>query len=392
MLAYLQKKASIFENFFFTIFLLVFMIKFIMKDERIYWLSFSAFPGVGPSKFNLLFKHFGSAKSAWSSSNRDFKKLLGESLALKFGKFRNEFNPLEYTRKLKEKNVWFLTLNDREYPQLLKKIINPPPVLYGKGSKNAFADRSIGVVGTRRTTQYGREVTRLLTSELVGAGFIIVSGLAIGIDAVSHKTAIENGGKTIAVLGCGVDCCNPSTNKSLYDSIIQSGGSIVSEVPLGNAPSKGLFPARNRIIAGLSLGVLVTEGAEDSGSLITADHAFKNHRKVFAVPGPITSNLSKGPYKLINKGAKLVTSASDIINDLGFKNYELRTKTKTKIAGLTKGEQKILKALKSEELHFDQIVKLTKINPSLLGSILSVMELKGIIKSLGNSSYTTIAT
>lgn len=359
-----------------------------MKDEGIYWLSFSVFPGVGPSKFNLLLKHFRSAKSAWNSSNQDFKKILGESLALKFDKFRNEFDPFEYARKLKEKDVWFLTLDDKNYPKLLGKITNPPFVLYGKGKLDFLNEKAIGVVGTRRTTQYGREVTRLLTSELVDAGFTIVSGLAIGIDAVSHKTSIENGGKTIAVLGCGVDCCNPSTNQSLYNSIIQSGSCIVSEVPLGNAPTRGLFPARNRIIAGLSLGILVTEGAEDSGSLITADYAFKNNRKVFAVPGPITSNLSKGPYKLISQGAKLITNIKDILEELGInsrpriKNKDLRIKK-----GETKEEEKIMEVLENEDLYFDEIARRTKINSSKLGSILSMMEIKGILKNLGNGEY-----
>jgi len=356
-----------------------------MRDEGIYWLSFSVFPGIGPSKFSLLLKHFGSAKNAWEASNPDFKKILGESLALKFDKFRNEFDPFEYARKLKEKDVWFLTLDDKNYPMLLGKITNPPFVLYGKGKLDFLNEKAIGVVGTRRTTQYGREVTRLLTSELIAAGFTIVSGLAIGIDAVSHRTAIENGGKTIAVLGCGVDCCNPSTNQFLYNSIIQSDSCIVSEVPLGNAPTRGLFPARNRIIAGLSLGVLVTEGAEDSGSLITADYAFKNNRKVFAVPGPITSSLSKGPYKLLKKGARLVTRIEDILEELGIdsrprvKNKDLRIKK-----GETKEEKKILEVLENEDLYFDEIVKKTGISSQILGSTLSMMEVKGIIKNLGS--------
>ncbi|MCL5113839.1 MAG: DNA-processing protein DprA [Patescibacteria group bacterium] len=401
-------------------------------EERDYWLGFSVFPGVGPGRFNLLLKHFGSAKKAWNSSKQDFKELLGESLALKFDKFRSSFSINNYQKALKEKSVWFLTLKDKYYPQLLTQISNPPFVLYGRGrmpnfgaevafenfrvrstdnsssksninGANAHSEnfesfprltnfsRTIAVVGTRRTTQYGREVTRLFTSELVDAGFTIVSGLAIGVDAISHKTAIENNGKTAAVLGCGIDCCNPETNKSLYDNIIQSGGCILSEVPLGHAPTKGLFPARNRIIAGLSLGVLVTEGAEDSGSLITAECAFKNSRKVFAVPGPITSNLSKGPYRLIGKGAKLVTDAKDIINDLGFKNYDLRIKNiHRKTKGETKEERKILSLLENESLHFDEIVRRLKFEPSLIGSTLSVLEVKGAVKSLEGGFFKII--
>ena len=175
------------------------------------------------------------------------------------------------------------------------------------------------------------------------AGFTIVSGLAIGVDAVSHKAALDNGGKTIAVLGCGVDCCNPTTNRNLYSQIIKN-GCVVSEVPLSKSPSRGLFPARNRIITGLSLGVLVTEGGEDSGSLITADYALSFSRRVFAVPGPITSNLSKGPFNLISKGAKLATSAEDILKEFKIGSSELRTSPASPrlrgIKGVNKDEQK----------------------------------------------------
>ena len=228
------------------------------------------------------------------------------------------------------------------------EIPNPPFVLFGKGLK--FQDlqdefsKTIGVVGSRKPTYYGQEITEKFSSDLSVSGFTIVSGLALGVDAISHESALKNGGKTIAVLGCGVDCCTPNTNQNIYDKIIAGNGCVISEVPLSYMPGKGLFPARNRIIAGLSQAVLVTEGAEDSGSLITADFAFKFFRKVFAVPGPINSALSKGPYKLIEKGAKLVTSAQNIIDELGFKNYELRLKNaKTRVAGETKEEKKIWK-------------------------------------------------
>ena len=290
--------------------------------------------------------------------------------------------------KLKQKDVWFLTLEDEEYPELLSQIKNPPFVLYGKGDieilKQVQDDNSkcIAVVGARKTTQYGREVTKLLTNELTLNGFTIVSGLALGVDAISHVTALENSGKTIAVLGCGVDCCSPQENSELYNSILQNGNCIVSEFPLGMKPTQWTFPARNRIIAGLSQAVLVTEGAEDSGSLITANFALKFGRKVFAVPGPITSEMSKGPYKLISRGAKLVTAAKDILDGLGsssesrIKNSELRIKK-----GDTEEEKTILKLLENEQLHFDEIVRRSKLSSSKLGSILSLMEIKGMIKT-----------
>ncbi|MBI2049578.1 DNA-protecting protein DprA [Candidatus Roizmanbacteria bacterium] len=365
-----------------------------MLDERDYWLGFSAFFGIGPAKFNRLIGDFDIAKNAWQASESDLIRLLGEKLGEKFDKFRNEFSIGDYVEKLQEVNVSFLTTKDKDYPKLLSEIKNPPFVLYIKGNveilRNASNDSSAGskqaiaVVGTRRTTQYGREVTRILTEDLVANGFTIVSGLALGVDAISHMTALENKGKTIAVLGCGVDCCFPVENQKIYNSIVREGGCVVSEFPLGAKPAKWTFPARNRIIAGLSLGVLVTEGAEDSGSLITADYALKFGRKVFAVPGPITSSMSKGPYRLISKGAKLVTSADDILKELKFESQSSKSETisNSRIQERhSKEEQIILNLLQNEPLHFNELVRRTKFDSPKVGSLLSLMEIKGMIKS-----------
>jgi DNA processing protein len=335
-------------------------------EERDYWLGFSTVSGIGPAKFRKLLDESGTAKAAWK-------------------KLKPEFSIENYLQELKRKDVWFLTLKDKNYPQLLKEIKNSPFVLYGKGDALLLDDKNtIAVVGARKTTQYGREVTKLLASELSLAGFTIVSGLALGVDAVSHMTALGNQGKTIAVLGCGVDCCNPRENQSIYDDILKSDNCIISEFPLGMKPTPWSFPARNRIIAGLSQAVLVTEGAEDSGSLITAEFALKFGRKVFAVPGPITSSMSKGPYKLIQKGAKLVTSGEDIFKELKPQISNIKTKTQTsKITNATGDEIKILKLLENEPLHFDELIRRTNFKSSQLSSILSVMEIKGLIKSLG---------
>jgi DNA processing protein len=364
-------------------------------SERDYWLGFSTISGIGPAKFRKLLDEFKTAKAAWEN-------------------IKPEFSIENYLKKLKEKDVWFVTLQDEEYPELLKEIKSPPFVLYGRGniellggpvksnssrqgsfavhavgSPSSFATPpTIGVVGARKTTQYGREVTKLLTAELVLSGFTIVSGLALGVDAVSHMTALENSGRTIAVLGCGVDCCNPRENQSIYDEILKSGNCVISEFPLGMKPTQWTFPARNRIIAGLSQAVLVTEGAEDSGSLITAKFALKFNRKVFAVPGPITSQMSKGPYALIQKGAKLVTSGEDILKELKSQISNVKTKTQiSKITNATGDELKILKLLENEPLHFDELVRRTKFTSSRLSSILSLMEIKGLAKSLENGYF-----
>lgn len=232
----------------------------------------------------------------------------------------------------------------------------------------------------------------MLVAELVANGFTIVSGLAIGIDSVAHEEAVEVNGKTIAVLGCGVDCCYPAANQRLYDQIVNGRGSIVSEFPLSATPTIGSFPSRNRIIAGLSLGVLVTEGAEDSGALITADYAFKFGRLVFAVPGPITSGLSKGPHKLIEKGAKLVTSGEDIIQGLGLRVKGKRPPSSAKgglrrAKGETKEEEKILKILENEDLHVDEIVRRSGLSTSEIGSLLSMMMIKGMVREVGGGVF-----
>lgn len=347
-------------------------------------------------KFGALLKRFGSAKDAWNASRSDLDKTLGEKLAEKFDKFRMKFGIARYSKQLKEKRVSFIILSDTKYPKPLKEIPNAPFVLYCTGNIDSLLGRAnlgveplIAVVGTRKITNYGREVTELLVRELVANGLTIVSGLAIGIDSRAADTAIEAGGQTIAVLGCGVDCVTPSVNKWLYDKIVAAGGAIVSEFPLGQPPTKGSFLSRNRIIAGLSLGVLVTEGAEDSGALITADYALKFNRKVFAVPGPITSSLSKGPHQLLEKGAKLVTSGQDIINELGIKiNYLRLRKDKTKIEGATKEEERILEILESEELHIDEIVRRSGFETGKVGSLLSIMEVKGQVRNVGGGVFS----
>lgn len=283
-----------------------------MTDEKRYWVAFSVFPGIGPVRFRLLLEHFGSAKKAWEAPLSD-----------KFIHFRKTFDIDEYLEKLEHLHVSVLTLNDPKYPKLLKEISDPPFLLYIRGKNTGEPinlDQTIAVVGTRNITRYGEEVTRKIVKGLVANGFTIVSGMAYGVDAVAHQTAIDSGGKTIAVLGCGIDIIAPEGNARLYRAIGEEGhGAIVSEMPLGLRPDKGMFVARNRIISGLSLGVVVTEGAGDSGALITARNAGEQGREVFAVPGPITSPYSRAPAQLIKKGATLVETVEDILDEINYR-------------------------------------------------------------------------
>jgi DNA processing protein len=376
-------------------------------NERSYWLGFSLFSGVGPGRFAKLLSAFGSAKDAWDATTEDLEKVLGKALAAKFSDFRLKTSLEDYEEQLHKSNVCYLTLQDIDYPILLAQSKNAPFVLFVKGNLELFYSSSkehgkekgsrqtrtvsptIAIVGTRKITEYGRQVTEMLTTDLVTAGCVIVSGLALGVDAVAHQTTTDNNGRTIAVLGCGVDCCSPRENEDLYNSILAHGGAIVSEYPLGQVPTKGSFLSRNRIIAGLSHGVIVTEGASDSGALYTANDAFANGRKIFAVPGPITSSLSQGPLGLIKKGAKLITTASEVLESLNLGNATSIMSIKS-LKGDTKEEQQIIDLLMKQSLHFDELLKRTKINSSQLGSLLSLMEMKGMVKSLEGSFFALL--
>lgn len=357
-------------------------------DERNYFLAFSNFPGVGPIKFESLIKHFGSAKDAWEARSSDLKSLLGEKLSAKFEDFRKTFNIEQYEKELLGKKISFVCVSEKEYPQRLKKIKNPPIILFVKGSINFNIEQKfLAIVGTRRITSYGESVTDLFATSLASNGIVIVSGLAIGVDAQAHKSAIEIGGKTVAVLGNGVDMCYPRENQKLYDQILDDNGAVISEFPPGEPPSVGSFPSRNRIVAGLSDGVLVTEGASDSGSLITANFGLEFGRRVFAVPGPITSSLSAAPLRLIEKGAKLVITPDDIIKEFKMQNSKVRIASQN-LKGLSSEEKKIVELIENEPLNFDEIVRRLKIDPSKAGTILSFMEIKGIVKTADGGNFS----
>lgn len=356
-------------------------------DDQFYYLGFSAFSGIGPKRFRKLLDHFGTARSAWNADISELKKSgIGNSITGKFIKHKNDFPLHRFIKKLHDEKIKFFTWSDSGYPKLLLDIKNPPFVLYYKGEFDFSSfdkHKAIAVVGTRKITTYGTQVTQSLVNDLVQANCIIVSGMALGVDSVAHKTTIENNGKTIAVLGSGVDICTPADNISLYRDILQTGGCIVSEAPPGQEPVKGSFLSRNRIIAGLSDAVIVTEGASDSGALVTAGDALINNRKVFAIPGPITSNYSKGPNSLLAKGASLATCANDILKSFRI-TYHPRSK---EITAGTPDEQKIISLLQNEQMHIDELIKHTNISAAKIGTVLSLMEMKGIIRSLGSGIF-----
>jgi DNA processing protein len=360
-----------------------------MNEERLYWLAFSAFRGIGPKRFALLKNYFGSAKAAWQASQSELLRVgLGTSLSQELVEFRKKFNPQVYFQNIKKKGFDCFFLDDLKYPSSLKNIENPPFVLYVWGQILKKDQKALAVVGTRKMTAYGGQTTESLVADLVSADLTIVSGLARGIDSMAHKTALSARGRTMAVLGSGLDWIYPQENKNLASQIAEGHGAIVSEYPLGTQPYLGNFPARNRIIAGLSLGVLVIEGGEKSGSLITARLAVEQGREVFAVPGPIYHPGTRGPAHLVRLGAKLVLSVDDILEELNLEPRQGFESDKTKeMTGKSKEETLLLSLIENEPKHLDQLVRESGLTTAVVTSLMAMMEIKGKVKDMGGMVY-----
>ncbi len=358
-----------------------------MKNKLAYYVALSAAPGIGPARFQLLLKFYQTPEKVWNLPNKEAASILGEKLGETFLRFRDETNPENLLSDIEKRGIRVISLDDNNYPKLLKNIDLAPTILYVKGTVFPNEARVLAVVGSRKVTNYGKEVTESLVSQLAGAGFTIVSGLARGVDSLAHQAALKAGTRTIAVLGGGLSRIYPAENEKLA-SEIERNGAVISEY-LPQQPSvPGNFPARNRIISGLSLGVLVTEAAEDSGSLITAGFAAEQGREVFAVPGPIHSRLTKGPASLIKEGAKLVMSAQDILEEL---NLELRVnneKFEKDVKGDSKEEQTVIDLLVGGSAHIDEIIRKTDWEAKKVSSLLSMLEIKKKIKHLGSGNYS----
>lgn len=358
-----------------------------MKDEKLYWLAFSAFTPIGPKRFSLLIDYFGSAKKAWQAKREVLLKIgLSSKIVSSFEKFKKGFDPASYFLRLQKQGISVLAIDDKNYPKNLKEIEDAPFLLCIKGKLKPEDNLAIGVVGSRKATSYGRQVTESLVTDLALAGMTIVSGLAYGVDSVAHRTALEVGGRTIGVWAGGLDTLS-GFRKNLADEIIKKGSCVVSEFPLGFSPNRTTFPRRNRIISGLCLGILVTEAAERSGSLITASYAAQQGREVFAVPGPINSFFSQGTAFLLKSGAKLVLRAEDILEELEIEGKPLKGKL-AKVVPETKEEEVLLSILRQGTKSLDELVRLSKMKIEVVLPILTMMEIKGKIKNLGGGNYS----
>jgi len=360
-------------------------------EEWKYWIALKMVQGVGEVLFRNLLAKFPSPKSIFEAKLSELERVegIGEKIAKEIKGFKDWNKADEEVRKIKKFGFKLLLLKDSNYPRNLFNTYNPPPFLYIKGDILPQDNTAVAIVGTRIPDRYGRFVTERLAEELAVRGVNIVSGMARGIDSIAHITALKSRGRTIAVLGSGLDVIYPSENKKLYDDISNQ-GAVISEFLLGTLPESGNFPKRNRVISGLSLGVIIVQASDKSGSLITASLALEQNREVFAVPGNIGSKLSKGTNRLIKEGAKLVESVDDVLSEIEelrrLKEKEINDRSAF-LPELSHEERLIYTELKNEPLHIDEITKLTGIASSKALTILLSLELSGLVAQLPGKMF-----
>jgi DNA processing protein len=368
------------------------------------WLKLIRADGIGPVTFAKMLKHFGSAERILGASVSELAKIdgVGFKTAERIASTRDKFDAASELKLARKLGVWLVNLADERYPPVLKRIYDPPPVLYVKGSLGRQDNLAMSIVGSRHCSFYGKEQASRFAHFLGSAGFTICSGMARGIDTAAHHGALSAGGRTIAVQGCGLAKIFPPENKKLFEMIAES-GACVSELPLDAEPLAVNFPPRNRIIAGLSLGTIVVEAAPRSGALITAKAALDYDREVMAIPGKIDSPLSKGANLLIKQGATLIESVEDVIEALGQIGEQLQehvTDTAEKVSAkaekslfnkdqlkLSDAEKKIYDYLTKEPSHIEQIIAETNLTPGVVNATLISLRLKGLIKQLPGSLF-----
>ncbi len=356
-----------------------------MSDTQ-YWVGFSKVPGIGRVRLQQMELHFGNLHNAWTADRRELRAAgLDHRTVEQIVTHREAISLDEEMEKLQRHGVTVLTCRDDTFPARLREIYDVPTVIYVRGSLVEADEWSIAVVGTRQSTVYGRDITERLVEDLVRNRITIVSGLARGVDAVAHRTSLEAGGRTIAVSACGLDMVYPAENTALARSIIES-GALVSEYPLGMKPKGDNFHRRNRILSGLSLGVLVTEAGKRSGALITANYAVEQNREVFAVPGSILSPNSEGTNCLLRDGAKLVTCAEDVLEELNLSMIPRQLEMRSVIPG-NETESTLIRFLGSQPTHIDEICRLSSLPIASVSSTLAMMELKGVVRQLGGMHY-----
>ena len=358
-----------------------------MNTDLQYCVAFTRIPSLGPARFQLLQQHFGTLERAWNASAAELKATgLGQAVVTTVVSQRPKIDPSSEMERLERAGIQALTLDQPGYPTLLKEIYDLPPVLYVKGTLLPEDQRSIAVVGTRKASAYGREAAFHLTTDLTRAGVTIVSGLARGMDSIAHRSALDAGGRTIAVLASGLDTIYPPEHAPLASEIIQN-GALVSEHPLGVRPVASNFPRRNRIMSGMTLGTLVIEAARGSGAIWTVRHALEQNREVMCVPGSIFSPNSSEPNLLIQQGAKLVMDYTDVLEKVNLTRVGEQLPMEALIRPTDDTEAAVLDHISYDPIHIDEVGRLMQLPSSTISSTLALMEIKGLIRQVGAMNY-----
>ena len=358
------------------------------KDIK-YWVTLSTNLAIGAKTLKHLDNSFENMEEVWSASNEKFFNLgINTKIVKIIDEIKRNKNPDDEFKKIERLGIKAITYKDSNYPKLLREIPDCPALLYYKGDVFKEDNLAISVVGSRKYTPYGLRAVEKIVGPLSESGLTIVSGLALGIDSIAHKVALKNG-RTVAVLGNGLDRVYPESNRGLANDIVKSGGAVISEFPVGTPSFKQNFPFRNRIIAGLSLGTLVIEAAVKSGSLITASAALEYNREVFAIPGSIFNESSEGPINLIKMGAKCVSSAEDVLGELNIES-KIQVHHAKNIIPDTKEEAEILGLIKDKPVHVDKFAESSRLDIVKINQTLVLMEMKGKIKNIGRNQYIII--
>lgn len=360
-----------------------------VDDPRLYYVGFSFVKGIGSVRVSNLLETFGDLTTAWYATPENLEKAgLGPKLIRNIIAVRTQISLDEVGKRLKNLEIKYVTWDDPEYPKRILETNQPPPVLFFRGNLLSDDDWAVAVVGTRKATSYGKQVTTEMTEILAKSGVTIVSGLARGIDTVSHISALNAGGRTIAVLGSGIDQIYPPENSKLVEKIV-SNGAIISDYPPGTPPDSANFPPRNRIISALSRAVIVVEAGENSGALITAAFAAEQGREVFSVPGGIYAPQSKGTNRLIQQGARLLVKATDVLEVLNLTQIgEYKNARSTLPSDPT--EAKLFTLLTQEPKNVDEIKQQADLPIDQIMATLTLMELKGFVRQVGGMSYIAI--
>ena len=397
-------------------------------DHLGYWVALSRVPGLGSARFRLLESYFdGDLTAAWQAPTRELRAAgVGRNVAQSIVSARETSSPDQELSRLRDAGVSAINWHDPAYPHRLRETDDAPPVLYVRGAMPPVDAPSVAVVGTRHPTDYGYRITADLCSALAAHGVVVVSGLALGIDARAHKSTVDGGGTTIAVLGNGLDTVYPRENLRLAERIVAEGGAIISEFPIGVRPEASNFPRRNRIISGMTLGTLVTEAGETSGTRWTVYHALEQNREIFCVPGSVYSESSRLTNRLIREGAKLVCNVNDILVEIGLEASERQmpldlseaqasasVPAKSGTNGRTDArpahhhdpiecqstapeppdaaEAELLQHIARDPVHIDDLVTLSSRPVAEVSGLLTMLELKGLVRQVGTMHYQLVA-